>query len=84
MIGLPLALLYSNAWGRVAHKYALHALGKYREGFWSFHWHDHKHVRRESPYGCEASDRARAAKKSSASDDRARREEPVAAEDDRE
>ena len=33
MIGLPLALLYSNAWGRVAHKYALRGLGNDREGF---------------------------------------------------
>ena len=49
MIGLPLALLYSNAWEWVIHKYALHGLGKRRESFWSFHWHDHhKHARREA------------------------------------
>ena len=89
MIGLPLALLYSNAWEWVVHKYALHGLGNDRESFWNFPRHDHhKHARREAMgdhrYGGEASDRARAAKKAAASDDRACREAPVAAEDDRE
>ncbi|MDB4929245.1 MAG: hypothetical protein JWM10_1729 [Myxococcaceae bacterium] len=49
MIGLPLALLYSNAWEWVIHKYVLHGQGKNRENFWSFHWHDHhKHARKEA------------------------------------
>ncbi len=48
MIGLPLGILYSNAWEWVIHKYVLHGQGKDRSNFWSFHWHDHhKHARRE-------------------------------------
>lgn len=41
MIGFALGLLYSNAGEWVIHKYVLHGLGRRRESFWSFHWHEH-------------------------------------------
>ncbi len=47
MIGLPLALAYSNAWEWVIHKYVLHNRGKNKKSYWAFHWHDHhQHSRR--------------------------------------
>src|SRR5688572_30670425 len=48
MIGLPLGLLYANAGEWVLHKYVLHGLGKRRQSFWSFHWHDHHRAARRS------------------------------------
>ena len=41
MIGIGFGLLYANAgeWG--LHKYLLHGLGRRKQSFWSFHWHDH-------------------------------------------
>jgi len=48
MIGIPLGLLYANASEWAIHKYLLHGLGRSKESFWAFHWHDHhKNVRRE-------------------------------------
>lgn len=41
MIGIPLALAYTNAGEWLIHKYILHGLGKDKRSFWSFHWHDH-------------------------------------------
>lgn len=41
MIGVPLGLIYSNAWEWVVHKYVLHGLGRRKGSFWSFHWHEH-------------------------------------------
>ena len=41
MIGFPLGLLYMNAGEWLIHKHALHGLGRRRESYWSFHWHDH-------------------------------------------
>jgi hypothetical protein len=35
------AILYTNIFEWLAHKYLLHGLGKRRESFWSFHWHEH-------------------------------------------
>jgi sterol desaturase/sphingolipid hydroxylase (fatty acid hydroxylase superfamily) len=47
MIGFPLALLYMNLSEWVVHRYVLHGLGRRRESFWSFHWHEHhRHARR--------------------------------------
>ncbi|MFT5430711.1 MAG: sterol desaturase/sphingolipid hydroxylase (fatty acid hydroxylase superfamily) [Myxococcota bacterium] len=47
MIGIPLGLLYANASEWLIHKYLLHGLGRDKESFWAFHWHDHhKAVRR--------------------------------------
>ncbi len=48
MIGLPLGLLYSNAWEWVIHKYVLHGLARDRESYWAFHWHEHhRNARKE-------------------------------------
>lgn len=41
MIGIPVALVLSNATEWVAHKYVLHGLGAKKASFWSFHWHEH-------------------------------------------
>jgi sterol desaturase/sphingolipid hydroxylase (fatty acid hydroxylase superfamily) len=41
MIGIPLGLLYANAGEWALHKYLLHGMGKDKESFWAFHWHDH-------------------------------------------
>ena len=41
MIGIPLALVLSNAGEWWLHKHVLHGLGKDRASFWAFHWHDH-------------------------------------------
>lgn len=51
MIGIPLGLLYSNAGEWLIHKYVLHALGKSKNSFWSFHWHEHhRHVRKSEDF----------------------------------
>ena len=41
MIGIPIGLVYCNLGECLIHKHVLHGLGKSRESFWSFHWHDH-------------------------------------------
>ena len=41
MIGIPLGWVAANASEWFIHKYWLHGLGKDKESFWSFHWHDH-------------------------------------------
>ena len=41
MIGIPLGLAYSNFGEWMLHRYVLHGLGRKRESFWSFHWHEH-------------------------------------------
>src|SRR4051812_26166049 len=41
MIGIPLGLIYSNAFEWAFHKYVLHGLGKNKKSFWSFHFHEH-------------------------------------------
>ncbi len=41
MIGIPLALLASNATEWFVHKYILHGVGKKKDSFWAFHWHEH-------------------------------------------
>ena len=41
MIGFPLGLLYSNAGEWFIHKHVLHGLGKNKNSFWSYHWHEH-------------------------------------------
>lgn len=51
MLGIPLALVVSNATEWWFHKHVLHGKGKRRESFWSFHWHDHhRNVRRLGHY----------------------------------
>src|SRR3989344_5234035 len=41
MLGIPIGLLYVNAGEWILHKHVLHGLGKNKNSFWSFHWHDH-------------------------------------------
>ena len=41
MIGIPLAVFGANAAEWAVHKYILHGLGKRKDSYWSFHWHDH-------------------------------------------
>jgi hypothetical protein len=48
MIGIPLGLLYSNVAEWWIHKHILHGLGKNRESFWSFHWHEHHAAARKN------------------------------------
>jgi hypothetical protein len=48
MIGLPVAVVYTNAFEWFAHKYLLHGMGKRRESFWSFHWHEHHRESRKA------------------------------------
>ena len=47
LLGIPVALVYANAmeWG--IHKYLLHGLGKNKNSFFAFHWHDHHRASRK-------------------------------------
>ena len=49
MIGIPIGLAVANASEWFVHKYVLHGLGRRKESFWSFHWHEHhKNARRNA------------------------------------
>lgn len=55
MIGIPVALLYANAFEWWAHKHLLHGLGKTKHSFFAFHFFDHhraarKHGMRDDGY----------------------------------
>src|SRR5439155_17983055 len=41
MIGIPLGLAYANFGEWFVHKHVLHGLGKNKNSFWAFHWHEH-------------------------------------------
>jgi hypothetical protein len=41
MIGIPVGLVLSNLGEWFIHKHVLHGLGKNKDSFWSFHWHEH-------------------------------------------
>lgn len=41
MLGIPIGLLVGNATEWIVHKYVLHGLGKKKDSFWSFHFHEH-------------------------------------------
>lgn len=41
MIGIPLALLASNAFEWWVHKHVLHGAGRNKRSFWAFHWYEH-------------------------------------------
>lgn len=41
MIGIPLGLIAANATEWAFHRYVLHGLGRNKDSFWAFHWHDH-------------------------------------------
>ena len=45
------ALIYSNILEWFIHKHILHGLGKNKNSFWSFHWHNHhKNARKSDNY----------------------------------
>lgn len=48
MIGIPLALAYTNISEWLIHKYWLHGLGQNKKSFWSFHWHEHHREARKA------------------------------------
>ena len=48
MIGIPIALAYTNISEWLIHKYWLHGLGKNKKSFWSFHWHEHHREARKN------------------------------------
>jgi len=50
MIGIPVGLLYANASEWLLHRYVLHAIGKRKESYWSFHWHDHHRASRKEDF----------------------------------
>lgn len=50
MIGIPAGLLTANAVEWVMHKHVLHGLGKKRDTFWAFHFHEHHKVVRQHAY----------------------------------
>jgi hypothetical protein len=51
MIGqIALGLLASNLTEWVTHRYILHGLGRDRDNYWSFHWHDHHRAARRQAF----------------------------------
>jgi hypothetical protein len=50
MIGIPLGLFYANATEWLVHKYILHGLGRNKDSFWAFHWHDHHKAARRNEH----------------------------------
>jgi len=46
VIGLPIAIVLSNAGEWLVHKHVLHGAGRRRGSFWSFHWHEHHRAAR--------------------------------------
>ena len=47
MIGIPIAMLYANAFEWWAHKHLLHGLGKKKNSFFAFHFFDHHRAARK-------------------------------------
>ena len=48
MIGIPVALVYVNAFEWWAHKHLLHGLGKKKGSFFAFHFFDHHRAARQN------------------------------------
>lgn len=46
--GIVAGLLYSNASEWLVHKYVLHGLGRKKDSFYAFHWHEHHKRARKS------------------------------------
>ena len=46
--GIVAGLLYSNASEWLVHKYLLHGLGRKKDSFYAFHWHEHHKRARKS------------------------------------
>jgi sterol desaturase/sphingolipid hydroxylase (fatty acid hydroxylase superfamily) len=47
LIGIPAGLFAANASEWAVHKYVLHGLGRHKDSFWAFHWHDHHRAARK-------------------------------------
>lgn len=41
MIGIPLGLLTANGIEWAFHRYIQHGIGKNKDSFWAYHWHEH-------------------------------------------
>ncbi len=50
MIGIPIGMLTANAYEWLMHRFVLHGLGKRKEDFWSFHWHEHHKNARKNEF----------------------------------
>jgi hypothetical protein len=48
MLGIPIGLAATNAGEWFIHKYWLHGLGKNKQSFWAFHWHEHHRESRKN------------------------------------
>jgi sterol desaturase/sphingolipid hydroxylase (fatty acid hydroxylase superfamily) len=48
VLGIPLGMLAANGVEWLVHKHVLHGLGKKRESFWAFHWHEHHRASRQN------------------------------------
>ncbi len=54
MLGIPIGLVLSNAGEWAIHKHVLHRLGRRRNSYWSFHWHEHHRACRQNDHIDEA------------------------------
>jgi len=50
MLGIPLGLAAANAGEWLIHKYVLHGLGRNKDSYWAFHWHDHHRAARRNEH----------------------------------
>lgn len=51
LLGFVVGVVAENALEWAVHKHVLHGLGRKKESFWAFHWHDHhKNVRKSGGY----------------------------------
>lgn len=50
MIEFLLGIILANMMEWIIHRYVLHGLGKKRNSFWKFHWHDHHQVVRKNNF----------------------------------
>jgi hypothetical protein len=50
MIGIPLGLITANAFEWAMHKHVLHDMGRDKNNFWAFHFHEHHKVVRKNDY----------------------------------
>jgi sterol desaturase/sphingolipid hydroxylase (fatty acid hydroxylase superfamily) len=50
MLGIPVGIAYSHVVEWALHKHVLHGVGKKRESFWSFHFHEHHRAARTKQF----------------------------------
>ncbi|MEM9694096.1 MAG: hypothetical protein AAGA56_16225 [Myxococcota bacterium] len=50
MLGIAVGWIASNAAEWLIHKHILHGLGKRKQSFWSFHWHEHHRASRRNGF----------------------------------